>query len=114
VEPEPFGRSHNDPTFLLFTKKTVPPGKHLVGLLCKSQSRSREVSIEYRRQSTKGYVYDSKLIGRGARDQELDGKRDTRHKIYICSDHQDDVKPYVLCSVGLYCWNMRSYAKPGI
>ena len=61
-----------------------------------------KMSIKYRRQPTEGYAHDGKLIGRGARDQELDGNRDTIHKIYTGSGHQDDVKPYVLCSVGLY------------
>jgi hypothetical protein len=36
------------------------------------------------------------------RNQELDVNRDIRHKIYIGSGHQRDVKPYVLCSVILY------------
>jgi hypothetical protein len=54
------------------------------------------------RQSTERYAHDGRLIDRGARDQELDGNRDTRHKIYIGSDRQDDIKPYVLCSIGLY------------
>ena len=61
-----------------------------------------EVSTKYRRQSTEGYAHDGRLIGRGAHDQELDGNRDTRHKIYIGSGHQRDVKPYVLCYVILY------------
>jgi hypothetical protein len=59
------------------------------------------------RQSIEGAIRDDRLIGRGARDQELDDIRDTRHKIYTGSDRQCDVKPYVLCSVGLYCWNTR-------
>ena len=42
------------------------------------------------------------MIGRGTHDQELDGNRDTRHKIYTGSGRQCDVKPYVMCSVGLY------------
>jgi hypothetical protein len=57
------------------------------------------VSTKDARQSTEGYAHDSRLIDKGARDQELDGNRETRHKIYIGSDHQDDVKPYVLCYV---------------
>jgi hypothetical protein len=50
----------------------------------------------------RGYTHDGRLIGRGARDQEPDGNRDIRHKIYTGSDHQYDVKPYILCSVILY------------
>ena len=65
------------------------------------------MSTKDARQSTEGYTHDGRLIGRGARDQEPDGNRDTRHEIYTGSDSQDDIKPYVLCSVGLYCWNMR-------
>jgi hypothetical protein len=42
-----------------------------------------------------GY-HDGRLFGRGARDQEPDGNRDTRHKIYIGSGRQCDVCP-VLC-----------------
>jgi hypothetical protein len=54
------------------------------------------------RQSTEGYIHDGRLIGRGARNQEPDGNRDTRHKIYTTSDRQHGVKPYILCSVILY------------
>jgi hypothetical protein len=50
----------------------------------------------------KGYTHDGRLIGRGARNQEPDGNRDTRHKIYTGSGCQRDVKLYVLCSVILY------------
>jgi hypothetical protein len=53
-------------------------------------------------QSTKGYTHDGRLIGRGARNQEPDGNRDIRHKIYTGSGYQRDVKPYVMCSVILY------------
>jgi hypothetical protein len=49
------------------------------------------------------YPRDGRLIDRGARDQELDGNRDIRHKIYTGSGRRCDGKPYVLCSVGLYC-----------
>ena len=60
------------------------------------------MSTKDARQSTEGYAHDGRLFSRGARDQELDGNRDTRHKIYTCSGRQCDVKPYVMCSVGLY------------
>ena len=50
----------------------------------------------------RGGTHDGRLFGRGARDQELDGNRDTRHKIYTGSGCQCDVKPYVMCSVILY------------
>jgi hypothetical protein len=58
--------------------------------------------MKYGRQSTEGYTHNGRLIGRGARNQELDGNRDTRHKIYTGSGCQCDVKPFVLCSVILY------------
>ena len=67
-----------------------------------NQPAPASLSIEYRRQSTEGYTHDGRLFGRGACDQELDDNRNTRHKIYTGSGHQDDVKPYVLCSDGLY------------
>ena len=54
------------------------------------------------RQSTEGATHDGTLISRGVRDQELDGNRDTRHKIYTGSGRQLDVTPYILCSVILY------------
>ena len=63
---------------------------------------ARQLLTKDARQSTEGATHDGRLIGRGARDQELDGNRDTRHKIYTGSGHQRDVKPYVLCSVILY------------
>ena len=63
---------------------------------------ARQLSIKDARQSTEGDPHDGRLIDRGARDQELDGNRDTRHKIYTGSGHRCDVKPYVMCSVGLY------------
>jgi hypothetical protein len=50
----------------------------------------------------RGATHDGRLIGIGARDQGPDGNRDIKHKIYTGSGHQGDVKPYVLCSVGLY------------
>ena len=62
----------------------------------------RQLSTKDTRQSTEGYAHDGRLIGRGARDHKLDGNKDTRHKIYTGSGHQCDVKPYVMCSVGLY------------
>ena len=62
----------------------------------------RQLSTKDARQSTGGATRDGRLIGRGACDQEPDGNRDTRHKIYTGSGRQCDVKPYVLCSVGLY------------
>jgi hypothetical protein len=68
---------------------------------------ARQLSTNDARQSIEGAIRDDRLIGRGARDQELDDIRDTRHKIYTGSDRQCDVKPYVLCYVGLYCWNTR-------
>jgi hypothetical protein len=64
---------------------------------------TRLVSTKDARQSTEGDTHHGRLIGRGARDQELDGNRDTRHKIYTGSGRQYDVKPYVPCSVYLYC-----------
>ena len=68
---------------------------------------ARQLSTKDARQSTEGYAHDGRLFGRDARDKKLDGNRDTRHKIYTGLGHQYDVKPYVLCSVGLYCWNTR-------
>jgi len=62
----------------------------------------RDVSTKDARQSTEGYAHDGRLIGRGVCDQELDGNRDTRYKIYIGLGHQFDVKPYIMCSVILY------------
>jgi hypothetical protein len=54
------------------------------------------------RQSIKGYARDGDLsVDRCAR-HELDGNRTERHKIYTGSDRQDDVKPYIMCSVILY------------
>ena len=50
----------------------------------------------------RGVSHEDRLIGRGACDQELDGNRDTRHKIYTGLGRQCDVKLYILCSVGLY------------
>ena len=35
-----------------------------------------------------GVSHEGRLVGRGARDQELDGNRDTRHKIYTGSGRQ--------------------------
>jgi hypothetical protein len=61
------------------------------------------LSTKDARQATEGDVHYGRLFGRGASDQEPDGNRDTRHKIYIGSGRQCDVKPYVLCSVILYC-----------
>ena len=55
----------------------------------------------------RGVSHEGRLIGRGVRDQELDGNRDTRNKIYTGSGHQCDVILYVLCSIDLYCWNTR-------
>ena len=66
------------------------------------------LSTKYRQQSNEGYAHNGRLFCRGARDQELDGNKDTRCKFYIGSDRQDDIKPYILCSVSFYCWNMRS------
>jgi hypothetical protein len=60
------------------------------------------LSTKDAQQSTERYTHDGRLFGRGVRDQELDGNRETRHKIYTGSGRQDDVKPYVLCSIGLY------------
>jgi hypothetical protein len=54
------------------------------------------LSTKYGRQSTEEYTHDGRLIGRSACNQEPDGNRDIRHKIYIGSGHQRDVKPYVL------------------
>ena len=42
------------------------------------------------------------MIGGGARDQELDGNRDTRHKIYTGLGRQLDITPYIMCSIILY------------
>jgi hypothetical protein len=50
----------------------------------------------------RGGTHDGRLIGRGARNQEPDGNRDTRHKVYTGSGHQHDVIPYILRSVYLY------------
>jgi hypothetical protein len=58
--------------------------------------------MKYGRQSTEGGTHDGRLIGRGARKQEPDGNRDTRHKVYTCLGRHRDVIPYVLCSVYLY------------
>jgi hypothetical protein len=66
------------------------------------------ISTKCGRQSTEGYTHDGRLIGRGARNQEPDGNKDTRHKIYTGSGRQRDVKPYVMCSVILYLLGMRS------
>ena len=63
--------------------------------------------MKYGRQSIEGYAHDGRLFGSGARDQELDGNRETRHKIYTGLGRQVDIIPYVLSSVGLYCWNTR-------
>jgi hypothetical protein len=60
------------------------------------------LSTKDAQQSTEGYTHYGRLFDRGARDQELDGNRKTRHKIYTGLGRQDDVKPYVLCSIGLY------------
>jgi hypothetical protein len=59
------------------------------------------LSTKYGRQSTEGYTHDGRLIGRCARNQEPDGNRDIRHKIYTSSGHQRDVKPYVLWVYGV-------------
>ena len=61
-----------------------------------------DLSTKDARQSTEGYAHDGRFFGRGACDQELDGNRDTRHKIYTSSGHKRDIKPYALCSVILY------------
>jgi hypothetical protein len=53
-------------------------------------------------QSTEGYTHDGRLIGRGARNQEPDGNKNIRHKIYTGSGRQHGVKPYIMCSVILY------------
>ena len=47
----------------------------------------------------RGGARGGRLSVDGACNQEPDGYRDTRHKIYTGSDRQCDVKPYVLCSV---------------
>jgi hypothetical protein len=41
---------------------------------------SAPLSTKYGRQSIEGYTHDDRLIGRGARNQEPDGNRDTRQK----------------------------------
>jgi hypothetical protein len=61
------------------------------------------LSTKDARQATEVDAHDGRLFGRYASDQEPAGNRDTRHKIYIGSGRQCDVKPYVMCSVGLYC-----------
>jgi hypothetical protein len=58
--------------------------------------------MKYGRQSTARYTNDGRLIGRGARNEETDGNRDPRHKIYTGLGRQRDVKPYIMCSVILY------------
>jgi hypothetical protein len=60
------------------------------------------LSMKCGRQSTEGYTHDGRLIGRGARKQELDGNKNIRHKIYTASGRQHGVKPYIMCSVILY------------
>jgi hypothetical protein len=42
---------------------------------------ARQLSTKDARQSTEWYTHDGILFERGARDQKLDGNRDTRHKI---------------------------------
>jgi hypothetical protein len=44
------------------------------------------LSTKDARQATEGDAHYGRLFGRGASDQEPDGNRDTRHKIYIGSD----------------------------
>jgi hypothetical protein len=60
------------------------------------------LSTKYGRQSTERYTHDDRLISRGARNQEPDDNRYTRHKIYTGSSHQHDVKLYIMCFVILY------------
>jgi hypothetical protein len=69
---------------------------------CMTKFRIDGLSMKNGQQSTEGYTHDGRLIGRGARDQEPDGNRDIRHKIYTGLGHQYDVKPYIMCSVILY------------
>ena len=57
------------------------------------------LSTKYGRQSTEGGARGGRLSVDGACNQEPDGYRGTRHKIYTGSGHQCGVKPYVLCSV---------------
>jgi len=45
------------------------------------------LSTKYYRQSTEGYTHNGRLIGGGARDQEPDGNKDTRQKIYTGLGH---------------------------
>jgi hypothetical protein len=47
---------------------------------CMTEFRIDGLSTKNGRQSTEGYTHDGRLIGRGARDQELDGNetQDTR------------------------------------
>jgi hypothetical protein len=51
--------------------------RHLVRPYC---YLAHQLSTKYRQQFTEGYVHDGRLIGRGTRDKELDGNRDTRHR----------------------------------
>ena len=55
--------------------------------------------MKYGWQSTEGGARGGRLSVDGACNQEPDGYRDTRHKIYTGSGRQCGVKPYVLCSV---------------
>ena len=55
--------------------------------------------MKYGRQSTEGGARGGRLSIDGACNQEPDGYRGTRHKIYTGSGRQCGVKPYVLCSV---------------
>jgi hypothetical protein len=81
-------------TMLLSCTDTNTVSKHT-----KTRFQITHVSMKYGRQSTEGYTHDGRLISRGAHNQEPDGNRDTRHKIYTGSGHQREVKPYILCSV---------------
>jgi hypothetical protein len=62
--------------------------------LARHFTKGRQMSIKLARHSTKGRPKVVDLC-RGERDRN----RDTRHKIYIGSDRQRDVKFYVPCSV---------------
>ena len=86
---------------------------HLVrhGINTHTPYLARQLSTKDARQSIEGATHDGRLFGRGARDQELDGNRDTRHKIYIGSGRQCDIEPYVLAllvciaEIRYWMWN---------
>jgi hypothetical protein len=82
--------------------------KTVASSLHPSRARHGCLSTKYGRQFTEGYTHDGRLIGRGARNQELDGNWDTRRKIYTGLGRQRDVIPFVLCSICLY-WDIGYY-----